>query len=165
MFCGRIFKELHKAKIRYLAVGGVAVNLHGFSRTTGDLDVLLDWKLANVKSFIKVCKSLQLSPKVPVKLEDLLDPKLRKIWQTEKNMKVFSLVNLKNSFEIVDVLWDEKKFDELYQRAKMLDVGSFQIPIISINDLIKMKKKANRYRDQIDIKALETLRELEANDE
>src|SRR5687768_16540787 len=32
-----IFEAMNKAGIRYLVVGGVAVNLHGYSRFTGDL--------------------------------------------------------------------------------------------------------------------------------
>ena len=37
----RIVKQLVKAKIPYVIVGGMAVNAHGHQRTTDDLDVLL----------------------------------------------------------------------------------------------------------------------------
>jgi hypothetical protein len=36
-----LFSKLNQAKIEYLVVGGVAVNLHGFRRFTGDLDILV----------------------------------------------------------------------------------------------------------------------------
>jgi hypothetical protein len=37
----RIVKQLEKAKIPYAVVGGMAVNAHGYRRTTDDLDVLV----------------------------------------------------------------------------------------------------------------------------
>jgi hypothetical protein len=37
----RLAKQLEKAKIPYAVLGGMAVNAHGYQRTTGDLDVLL----------------------------------------------------------------------------------------------------------------------------
>ncbi len=32
-------KALNKQEVRYLLVGGFAVILHGYSRTTGDMDI------------------------------------------------------------------------------------------------------------------------------
>lgn len=37
----KVFRELNKAKVKYLVVGGVAVNLYGYLRFTGDLDLLI----------------------------------------------------------------------------------------------------------------------------
>jgi len=37
----RVIKQLDKAKIAYAVVGGMAVNAHGYERTTNDLDLLV----------------------------------------------------------------------------------------------------------------------------
>ena len=37
----RLVKKLEKAKIPYAIMGGMAVNAHGYERTTKDVDVLL----------------------------------------------------------------------------------------------------------------------------
>jgi hypothetical protein len=37
----RTIKNLEKAKISYAVMGGMAVNLHGYRRTTNDVDILL----------------------------------------------------------------------------------------------------------------------------
>lgn len=37
----RLVRRLDKAKIPYAVVGGMAVNAHGYRRTTGDIDILL----------------------------------------------------------------------------------------------------------------------------
>jgi hypothetical protein len=35
------WKSLNEFDVKYIMIGGFAVNLHGFSRTTGDLDMWL----------------------------------------------------------------------------------------------------------------------------
>ncbi len=47
MYGERFFRELAKRKIKYLVVGGVAVNLHGFVRATVDLDIVISFRDAN----------------------------------------------------------------------------------------------------------------------
>ena len=49
----KVFRELNKTKVDYLVVGGVAVNLYGYVRFTGDLDLLV---LLNEKIFKKWIK-------------------------------------------------------------------------------------------------------------
>jgi hypothetical protein len=40
MFYEQVFRVLHKHEVRYLVVGGVAVNLYGVLRMTADLKQL-----------------------------------------------------------------------------------------------------------------------------
>jgi hypothetical protein len=41
MFYVELFRALERAQVRYLLVGGVAVNLHGAERLTMDVDIML----------------------------------------------------------------------------------------------------------------------------
>ncbi len=59
MFFEQTLAELNGAKIRYLLIGGVAVNLHGFSRATGDLDILISLNTNNLKKFVALMKKLK----------------------------------------------------------------------------------------------------------
>ena len=93
MIFERIFRELANKKIKYLVIGGVAVNLHGFYRATGDLDIILFFNKTNLNKFITMAKALGLKPGVPVKIEELADVAKRQKWVKEKHMKVFSLYN------------------------------------------------------------------------
>ncbi len=54
----KIFKEFNKTKIKYLVVGGVAVNLYGYARFTGDLDILLLLDKKNLEKMDKIMKKL-----------------------------------------------------------------------------------------------------------
>lgn len=48
----KVFSELQKSGVKYLVVGGVAVNLYGYSRFTGDIDILAGYSL-DFKKFYK----------------------------------------------------------------------------------------------------------------
>ena len=41
IFYGKVFKALNKAKVKYVVAGGVAVVLYGYTRYTGDLDLIV----------------------------------------------------------------------------------------------------------------------------
>ena len=47
------WKSLNQYDVKYIMVGGFAVNLHGFSRTTGDLDIWLKNESSNKKKLGK----------------------------------------------------------------------------------------------------------------
>ena len=36
------FQQLNAANVRYVVVGGVATNLHGYVRATTDIDLIVD---------------------------------------------------------------------------------------------------------------------------
>ncbi|MBI4975417.1 hypothetical protein HZC20_01950 [Candidatus Peregrinibacteria bacterium] len=117
-FFENVFKELNAEKIKYLVVGGVAVNLYGYARFTGNIDILLLLEKENLLKMAKVMNKLGYIERLPVSIMSLVDRK------------------------------QVKKFD------------SISIPIVSIGDLIKMKKKANREKDIEDLKQLIKLKDL-----
>ena len=161
MLFERIFIELNTKKVRYFVVGGIAVNLHGYPRVTGDLDILISLDSKNIQRFIEVVQSLGLKPRIPVKLEEFADPKKRNQWIKEKGMKVFSVYNPHREFEHIDVLIESPvDFNAARKNGEWIDNGDIKIPVVSIDDLVTMKKAAGRSRDEIDIKALLEIRKL-----
>lgn len=42
MIYNDVFKKLSRRGVKYLVVGGVAVVLHGYTRFTADLDLIID---------------------------------------------------------------------------------------------------------------------------
>jgi tRNA nucleotidyltransferase/poly(A) polymerase len=51
-----VLKTLNEAGVRYLVVGGVAVVLHGYLRTTGDLDLVVELSPANLDRALAALK-------------------------------------------------------------------------------------------------------------
>jgi len=56
MFYLELFRALDREKVRYLVVGGVAVNLHGIGRLTVDVDVMLALDSENLGRFVAVIR-------------------------------------------------------------------------------------------------------------
>lgn len=97
-----LFSALSRANVRYLVVGGVAANLHGIERATGDIDLVIDLDKENVLRFIRAAEAMGLVPKAPVALEDLADTSRRNKWREDKGMLVFSLYDPKNPYFLVE---------------------------------------------------------------
>jgi predicted nucleotidyltransferase len=157
----KILKRLHKYKLKYLIAGGVAVNLHGYTRATADLDIIISLADSEVSKFVKAAKSLKMVPRIPVKLEELADPKKRKEWIEEKNMLVFSVHNPKDPLEHIDVMIHHgKNFDKFYKNHVKMRLENTFLPVISLADLIKLKKEAGRGRDKVDIEFLNKIKRI-----
>ncbi|MBP7795983.1 MAG: hypothetical protein KA059_04320 [Elusimicrobiales bacterium] len=154
-----VFKSLNDNGIRYLVVGGVAVLLYGFLRVTADLDIMIDFDDNNIKSFIKTLKNLGYKPKVPVSLDDFALSENREKWKKEKGMLVFSLYHPQHPEDIIDVfIYEPVPFIECYHRRKLIYAEDLAISVISIEDLISLKKISGREQDLEDIKALNEIK-------
>lgn len=161
MLYERIFQEFQSAGVRYLVVGGIAVNLHGFARATGDLDVLISFDGENIDVFLGAVKSLELQPRAPVAMGALKDEKKRQEWRQQKGMHAFTLTNVNNPMEQLDVVIPgDVDFDAMYERRTEIAAGDAVVPLIDIDDLMTLKEMSNRDRDQIDLKALKAIKEL-----
>lgn len=159
MFFEKIFKALNENAVKYLVIGGAAVNLHGYVRVTHDLDLFISLDESNIKKFAKAMKVLNFKPRVPVEIEELGDSKKRKKWAEEKNMKVFSLVDI-DTDDIIDIMiMDYLQFDESYKEKKVVKIKDIEVPLASIKDIIKLKELAGRPKDIIDLKVLLEIQE------
>ena len=72
MFYEDVFAALNKSKIRYVVVGGVAVNLYGHIRTTLDLDILIALDEENRAKFYDAMKDLRFKTMKPKLAKDLI---------------------------------------------------------------------------------------------
>ena len=166
MFYERTFRELALRKIKYLVIGGIAVNIHGYSRATGDLDIMISFEIENLKEFIGLVNALGFIPKIPVKIKELADPEKVESWKKEKHLKVFSIYNPQNELEHIDIMIENYiDFDIAYSNREVVSAKGTEISVISIDDLIELKKMAGRKRDELDIKALQKIKEIKNGQE
>lgn len=157
----KVFRELNNAKVKYLVVGGVAVNLYGYLRFTGDLDLLLFLDKGNLEKMDKVMKKMKYSERLPVSVLTLGDQVQVKKWLKEKNMKAYTFNPPKNNLLQIDIIIEDSlKFEVFNKKKNIKKMGSLKIPVVSIKDVIKMKKKAHRDKDMIDLEVLSYLSKL-----
>lgn len=158
MFYERVFRALNRAKVRYVVVGGMALNLHGIPRVTHDLDLLPDLVTTNLEKLVSELTSLGFKPRLPVAPEQLCDEAIRDQWIKEKSLVAFTFTK-NNGLEEIDILITSPvsfKHAEKYRVIKR--AGNLRIPLISVADLITMKSEANRSVDQWDIRMLKKLK-------
>ena len=147
-----LFSSLNQASIKYMVAGGIAVNLYGIERATADVDIVLELEKGNLSKFIRVAKKLGLKPKIPVKLEDFIDPEKRKSWRMNKGMMVFSLYDPKNPFFLIDIFTEIPfDFDEVYRQRNRISFENIVIPVVPIKKLIAMKEESDRPQDRADV--------------
>ena len=107
---------------------------------------------------IAVAKRHKLVPGIPVPIESLANAVQIDEWHREKGMLAFSLREMQAGGSIVDILVrPEVQYEQLARNAVMGQLFGRRIPIASIDDLIVMKRIANRPKDLLDIAALEKL--------
>jgi len=93
-----------------------------------------------------------------VPIEAFADPDNRRRWIEEKNLQVFSLWNESSGAFEVDLFVSEPfDFDAAYARAVRVPLQSTEVPVVSQDDLIRLKRDAGRPADVEDIRALEAL--------
>ncbi|CAG4885357.1 protein of unknown function [Georgfuchsia toluolica] len=56
MFYLDLFRALDQEQVRYLLIGGLALNIHGVERATMDIDLMLAMDSDNLKSFLRVAR-------------------------------------------------------------------------------------------------------------
>ena len=153
-----VLRALEQAGVRYLVVGGVAVVLHGYLRTTLDLDLVLQLDRDNLERALKVFGELDFRPQAPVPLRSFIEPQNRETWFREKNMTVFSLWQPDHPGFAVDLFVQEPfDFDVVYRRALRVPLQEVEVTVIARDDLGRMKRATGRARDLEDIEALSTL--------
>ena len=159
MYYEEVFRALNRQRVKYVVVGGVAVVLHGVVRFTADLDLIIDMSPSNIDRLWSALEALHYRPKVPVKVSEFQDAKLRRQWIEKKNMKVFSFFHVKDPLKTIDVLIDTPVS---YQNAKKViyRAKGVAIPTLGIDDLKKLKRKAARPQDLADIRSLEDVERI-----
>lgn len=157
MFYEEIIRKLNNAGVKYAIVGGVAVNLHGHIRMTADLDIIIAQEEGNIANVVTTLIESGFVCKIPVDPMGLADSKTRNDWINNKNMKA---LNFYRGIEEVDlVVASPVKYEDA--KKIILAVKDTDYPIVSKEDLIKMKEVTGRDHDKDDIRKLKILIDIE----
>jgi predicted nucleotidyltransferase component of viral defense system len=136
----------NKYGVRMLMVGGGAVYFHGYQRHSADVDFWIETTEENFKNLIKVFNEMGYE----------IDDFPEKVKKQEQNISIkFSPIDL--DLELITNFSVNKSFDEAYRNAETVIVNdnpSLKWNILSYEDLITSKIKANRPKDLFDIQQL-----------
>ena len=140
------WKSLNINNVKYLMIGGFAVNMHGYSRATKDVDVWIKDEIGNRQNFGKA---------------------LEVFGYGEMDWNEMQFIPGWTNFYIgkgvlLDILIDMKglegfTFDECLEAATIAEIENVTVPFLHINHLIENKKAVHRPKDQIDVMELEKI--------
>ena len=91
----RIIESLNKHNASYIVVGGVATNLHGYSRLTADLDLVVSFDAEGLRSVLDALHEIGYVPMIPVDPMGLADSATRNGWIDDKGMIVLAFFDPK----------------------------------------------------------------------
>lgn len=151
----RIIGALNDSGLRFVIIGGIAMRLQGSAHITDDIDFAFARDPASLETLVKV-----LAP---------YHPRLRGVpaglpffWDV-RTLQTSINLTLETDAGSVDLLGEPAgivSFDDLWQRAALIDWQGVPVRVASVDDLIAMKRAANRPKDQNHLLELEALRKL-----
>ena len=157
---GNILREFQKQKVKYVLVGGMAFNLLGGLRSTTDLDILVEMSDSNLRKIVTILKKKGYKVKQPIDPAGIANKEIRSIWIKNKHMKALNFYK-EETYQEVDIIIDSPiSFQHARKNAILTPVDDLRLPIVSIDDLIKMKSQARRNIDRFDISELKKIKKL-----
>jgi hypothetical protein len=151
-----LLRQLAAAGVDFLAIGGVAVAAQGYGRATKDLDIVYATNAANLERLGDVLVRLG------ARLRGIRDDV--PFVPDARTLKHTSILTLDTPLGSIDLLVDPEgsaRYDEMRERALRVDLDGVTIRVVSVEDLLSMKRAAGRPQDIADIDALLTAQRVE----
>ena len=147
-----IVRALNGAGVRYLLVGGLAVNAHGYGRNTFDVDIVIQLNPENIERAFDALVA-DYHPHVPISALWFADAKLRERWRREKNMLVLRFWSDSHPETPLDVfVYEPFDFDTEWAVAWWQDFApDVGVPVIRLDALRRMKREVGRSQDLADL--------------
>lgn len=136
-------QALNQNGVRYLLVGGYAVILNGYRRTTGDLDIWVEITAENHKQLLKAFYEFGL-PSHDISEQNFL---------FNDDFDVFTYGIPPVAIDVMKAL-KGCSFQEAYLLSKQYDENGLMVRYLHIDTLIQSKKAAGRHKDLDDIEKL-----------
>ena len=138
------FEALNKGNVEYILIGGYSVILHGYPRTTGDLDIWVRRTDDNYNNLLRTFGFFGL-PVFDMTLANFL------------NVEEFDVFRFGRLPMAIDIITSIKglTFEQAYPRVIKKEYQGVAINYISYEDLITAKLASGRPRDINDIQNLE----------
>ena len=142
------FKEfielLNENEVKYLVIGGYAVNFHGYPRYTRDIDFWVWMNEENVDKLLYVLREFGFGS-LGLDVDDFMSPE--------------NIIQLGFEPNRIDLLVDANgaEFESCFGRKTEKEVDGVTVKFLSIEDLIVVKKEAGRLKDLADAEELENI--------
>ncbi|MBL7889646.1 MAG: nucleotidyltransferase [Bacteroidia bacterium] len=145
-----VLEEFNRNKVKYLVVGGYAVNFYGYRRTTGDIDIWIKpHNGLNKKAALLCFKNLGISKQTLTDLENLDFTKPVVFMDGEEPFRIDFMTFISGV-----------NFTDAYKKRQIELLDGIKIPFIHLNELIISKISSGRTKDKLDVEQLQKIRSL-----
>jgi predicted nucleotidyltransferase len=151
-----LLERLVKAEIRFVLVGGLAVNAWGYLRATRDVDLVPDPDTPNLERLNVLLT--ELGGRVDVDGRLLAPSALATFLKVGDRTQVVTELG---TVDILQGLPQVPRFSELDAEATDVEIEGFVVRVCSYEHLVAMKRASERPRDRDDLEALEASQEAE----
>lgn len=161
-----LLRVLCEHDVAFVLIGGFAVSLQGYVRTTKDIDIVPEQTQDNVSRLWEALSEVNARPAAigDFKPEEMPMPFSREaLLDGGANWVLFTSLGRIDLMPYVEDTEGELPYQELREDAERVDLHEIGHPIwvASVEHLIGMKQRANRPLDQIDVTALRMAHGLE----
>lgn len=147
----QLLRQLSKAGVDFVLVGGLAVNAWGVVRGTKDVDIVVASDVENLKRLAAVAVAIHGHIQEG---ESFLSSQPSMVGRLASGEQVAIETDL-GRLDIVQGLDGVPAYDELHARSTEADVLGFEVAVCSVDDLKTMKRAAGRTRDLADLEDLD----------
>lgn len=151
-----IFAALSRHGVDYVAIGGIAANAHGSRRLTLDVDIIPAPEESNYERLAAALDELG-APATAVD-SDFRDLDPRDSFDLAR-ATVLKLPTAVGDLDVLNGALGAAPYGDLRERAIEVEVRGTSVRVVSLDDLIAMKRAAGRPRDLRDIADLTGMEE------
>jgi predicted nucleotidyltransferase len=152
-----LLERLTRAEIRFVLVGGLAVNAWGYVRGTRDVDLVPDPDPENLQRLDALLRDL--GGRVDVGGRLLLADAIQTFLKTGDRTLVDTDLG---QIDVLQGLPQIPPYALLEEQAIDVEVAGLVVRVCSLEHLIEMKRSSDRLRDRDDLEALEAVQQKES---
>lgn len=149
-----LLERLTGAEIRFVLVGGLAVNAWGYVRGTRDIDLVPDPDPENLQRLNTLLR--ELDGRVDVGGRLLSVDAIRTFLRTGDRALVDTELG---QIDVLQGLPQIPPYASLEEQATDVEVAGLVVRVCSLEHLIEMKRSSDRLRDRDDLEALEAVQQ------
>ncbi len=138
-----LFVSLNTNNVRYLLIGGYAVGVYGYSRTTNDIDIFVSDDAENIQRLTDALIDFGIS-----------DTDFSGIFSGKRSLVEIGVEPVK--VQLMNFA-DGVVFDEVFERRTTIEIEEIAISTIAKEDLIANKLASGRHKDLDDVEMIERL--------
>ena len=142
-----IWKYFSLYKVKYLTIGGFAVNIYGYGRNTGDIDIFIEDSIENRENLRAALKKAGIGD-----FENISTMQFIAGW-TDITLNFNLRLDIMTSVKGLE----NSTFEQLLDKAYITEINDVPVYFLDYENLIKAKKAANRLKDILDIEELEKI--------